>query len=286
MSKLEITTRIGCQVNCRYCPQQKLIKAYTRKSPILEMSMETFSTCLETIPTKVALHFSGMCEPWLNPLCTEMVLYSSQRGYAVMASTTLVGMELNDVARLETIPLTRFNIHLPSAGDGGEHIAVDAHYMQVLERIVCSQMNVKLRFLGTSLHRDVAAFLKHHHIQHVQIHTRAGNQPIPNRPLLSERKGEIGCERKFRQNVLLPNGDVVLCCMDYGLQHILGNLRMDKYDTLFQSPEFRRIQQGACDPTSSILCRTCDDFAYPKSFWARIRSGNVRKFLKTYWPSR
>jgi hypothetical protein len=286
MSKLEITTKIGCQVNCRYCPQQKLIKAYARRSAILDMDMETFTACLETIPTNVALHFSGMCEPWLNPHCTEMVLYAAQRGYAVMASTTLIGMGLNDLARLETIPLTRLNVHLPSAGDGGEHIAVDAHYMKILDRLLCGQINVKLRFLGTALHPDVAAFLKHHPIQHVQTHTRAGNQPIPNRPLPTERKGKIGCIRKFRQNVLLPNGDVALCCMDYSLQHILGNLQTETYATLFQSAEFRRVQQGACDETSSILCRACDDFAYPKSFWAQIRPGHVSKLLKTYGPSR
>jgi len=35
--------------------------------------------------------------------------------------------------------------------------------------------------------------------------------------------GRVGQDRIFR-NVLLPNGDVVLCCMDYGLDHILGNL--------------------------------------------------------------
>lgn len=50
MLTIEITTKIGCQVNCRNCPQEKLIKAYIQRSSVLEMSMETLTSCLETIP--------------------------------------------------------------------------------------------------------------------------------------------------------------------------------------------------------------------------------------------
>ena len=32
----------------------------------------------------------------------------------------------------------------------------------------------------------------------------------------------LHCDRIY-QNVLLPNGDVVLCCMDWSAEHVLGN---------------------------------------------------------------
>ena len=35
--------------------------------------------------------------------------------------------------------------------------------------------------------------------------------------------GEIGNGEGWNSNIL-PNGTVVLCCMDYGREHILGNL--------------------------------------------------------------
>ena len=38
-----------------------------------------------------------------------------------------------------------------------------------------------------------------------------------------------GCQEKVYHNVLLPNGDMTLCCMDYGLKHILGNLYKQEY---------------------------------------------------------
>jgi hypothetical protein len=40
------------------------------------------------------------------------------------------------------------------------------------------------------------------------------------------------CQERLYHNVLLPNGDISLCCMDYGLQHILGNLFESSYEDI------------------------------------------------------
>ncbi|MER9007171.1 SPASM domain-containing protein [Mesorhizobium sp. M0862] len=41
--------------------------------------------------------------------------------------------------------------------------------------------------------------------------------------------------RQYR-NVLLPNGDVTLCCTDFERRHVLGNLLRDEYADLFEGP--------------------------------------------------
>jgi radical SAM protein with 4Fe4S-binding SPASM domain len=65
----------------------------------------------------------------------------------------------------------------------------------------------------------------------------------------------------YDRNVLLPNGDVVLCCMDYDLKHIIGNLLKQTYEEIFQSkplldliamnekPEFNKCS----------ICKSCDN---------------------------
>jgi radical SAM protein with 4Fe4S-binding SPASM domain len=63
-------------------------------------------------------------------------------------------------------------------------------------------------------------------------------------------------------NVLLPNGDVQLCCMDYGLEHKIGNLLTMSYNDLFTSDEYRRIESGLEDDSIDILCRTCKEAVY------------------------
>ena len=65
--------------------------------------------------------------------------------------------------------------------------------------------------------------------------TRAGNVPL-DKVASPKRKAKVmGCVRGLQQNVLLPNGDVLLCCMDWGMKHVLGNLLTGDYSNLFAS---------------------------------------------------
>lgn len=50
--------------------------------------------------------------------------------------------------------------------------------------------------------------------------------------------------------------------MDYGLQHVLGNLVSGDYDALISSDEFSRVRKGLKDDSEEILCRYCEKFAY------------------------
>ena len=82
MSKfLEITTKIGCDINCKYCPQKLLISRYFSENidrPVF-MSFETFKTCIDKVPTDVKITFAGMSEPWLNQEFTKMFSYASEK---------------------------------------------------------------------------------------------------------------------------------------------------------------------------------------------------------------
>jgi len=51
----------------------------------------------------------------------------------------------------------------------------------------------------------------------------------------------------FEQNVMLPNGDVYLCCMDYGLKHKLGNLFKTNFNNLNRTHSYK-------------LCEKCESF--------------------------
>lgn len=262
MAVIEVTTRIGCPVACRYCPQAELQGAYRRRSDLNVLGRDVFRACLDHIPAGVAIHFSGMGEPWSNPDCTAMVLDAHERGFAVMASTTLAGMTPEDASRLLGVPFTELNIHLPSDGSGGETIRVDQRYFDLLRRLLAGGLNIKLRYLGDRPHPRVSAMLAERDIQHVAMHTRAGNRRQPDVPAPGRRRGRIGCQRGFRQGVLLPNGEVVLCCMDYGLRHVLGSLLHADYEDLFRGAAFAAIRAGLGDDNANILCSSCDAFAY------------------------
>ena len=269
---MEITTVVGCTNACRYCPQDVLAKQYAKRPEAAchtVMRLTDFKTCLSRIPVFVRIHFSGMAEPWLNPDCMSMILHAHQRGYILSVYTTAVGMSARDIIHLERIPFSHFAIHLP--GDDGrtrspsDQVAI--RKLQMLERRGIA--GLQFRSIGPP-HPAIRAALKSP-IREMRVYRRAGNLVsdrleglTPKKQGFSPRRilrGEIRCSRVegmlLDRNVLLPNGDVLLCCMDYGLKHIVGNLLETSYAQLFQSSEYRRVQDGLVYD-SDIICRFCE----------------------------
>ena len=75
-------------------------------------------------------------------------------------------------------------------------------------------------------------------------------------------KRPVGCLEKLYHNVVLPNGDVSLCCMDYGLEHIIGNLLDQEYEDVIP-------KHNTC---FFNLCRFCEK-------WGRSRMKDLQELL-------
>lgn len=260
-SNLEITTVIGCKNMCPYCPQEKLLNAY--KDNIRIMSFETFKKCVDKVPIDSEIHFTGMAEPFLNPDCAKMIEYAFQKGHKIVLSTTLVG--LKDISILRKIPFKSFVVHLPSKDST---IPVDEIYLKTLKDLSESGIEISYVYFGT-LHPNININIP---ATQSLMNSRAGN--LGGKP--RRRKGEIVCKRT--QPILLPNGDVVLCCMDYGLKHILGNLLRNNYNDLFSGNEYQNILKGWKNSETDMLCRNCE-FAKNVNFTAKLL--NSFDFKKT-----
>ena len=279
MPTLEITTKIGCRNNCTYCPQDLLIAAfalnkdrgylaYAKERSVFQMSFDVFRRCIDKVPTGVDIHFTGMCEPWLNPSCTRMLLYAHETGHRIAVSTTLMGVDASDIMQFAPIPFKYFWIHLPSA-EGMERIPVNNGYLDLLESVANSAIAVQYHFHGRRVHPAVKPIVGKS--RRILLSTRGGNLAVKNIFSPENRNpGKITCARNLRCNVLLPSGDVLLCCNDYGMQHILGNLLSVEYSALHQSGEFLKIEKGLTDESIEILCRHCDvDVIENRTRWNR-----------------
>ncbi|MBN1871460.1 MAG: radical SAM protein [Candidatus Omnitrophica bacterium] len=268
MPVMEITTGVGCKISCAYCPQETFVKAYVKRSNVMRMSLDAFKSYADKIPVYVDIIFSGMNEPWLNPDCTAMLLYAHERGRKITVNTTLVGMSVSDVDILSGIPFERFIVHLPCV-ENYEKIEVNGDYLDVLERIEKSGIKIRYYFYGSAVHPQVGALIKDD-IFRMTPYTRSGNIKIKGRYFRKRRKGVIACQRRLRWNILLPNGDVILCSNDYGMLHVLGNLNTDSYDSLFLSNEFLNVKKGLRDERIDIICRYCDMYAKNEDIVAKL----------------
>ena len=263
MRHLEITTMVGCRVACVYCPQDKISHRYFGADRM--MKYDDFKTYIEKVPKRVVVHFTGFAEPFLNPQCMDMIEYAARRGHPIFISTTLAGITHEDIRRLSKLAYYEFQIHLPSA-EKAMNLAINDEYFSLLSDLVTAGIITDFHFHGNEVHPVVGAWLRQHAVEFAQfqIQDRAGNlntEKVKARistPVATAAKpnGKLRCDRIY-QNVLLPNGDVVLCCMDWSAEHVLGNLRRDRFEDLYRSETFRRVLRGLRKPGDDILCRTC-----------------------------
>jgi hypothetical protein len=279
---LAVSTVIGCKNMCSYCPQDKVVKAYGKRSKIMTMSFETFTKCIDKLPKNTTINFAGFSEPCLNPEYVKMVLYANGKGHKIRLLTTTIGMKLSDIDLLENVPFFRFHVHLPD-NQNKTKILVDDSFVEIVERLIKSKINIEWKFhQSPNGNEDVHPRLKpllmatgiYESLVKAGLKTRAGNVEIEGKPSLKKIKGKIkGCHLLYT-NQLLPNGDVFICCMDWELKYHLGNLLDSDYDSLFQSNTFKDILRGFKDDNSEILCRFCELCQKEESLFSKITGKN------------
>ena len=247
MGRLEITTHIGCPVNCVDCPQALLREKY--KGP-RDMRLEDFKTAIDKVPPGTRIDFSGMCEPFVNPDCVDMILYASQKGFPLALYTTLQGATKDGLARLYGVTFEVITIHLPD-DEGRSHFNITDDYLELLALCPCHNYSCH-----GHIDERVKPFLKPRNLI-TFMHDRAGN--VEGRPHTSISPGvKLTCAtsgRAMDHNVLLPNGDVITCCMDYGMTGVFGNLFIQEYKDILNS-QAARDMRATLDCGESI-CRHC-----------------------------
>lgn len=246
MGRLEITTKIGCPIDCTDCPQLLLRSRYTGKKVL---SFKDFKTAVDKVPTGTRIDFSGMCEPFANKHCTDMILYAAERGYPLALYTTLQGATMEDWQRLKNVMFEVVTIHLPDK-EGRSHFNITDEYIDLLHRWDCHNYSchgtIDERVLPLRP-RNLITFM----------HDRAGNvTDRPHRRLDTERPLTCCTSGKaMDHNVLLPDGTVLMCCMDYGMTGVFGNLLEQDYMDVIASPTACAMR-GTLERGESI-CRHC-----------------------------
>lgn len=265
-NKIEITSRIGCSINCRYCPQELLCCSYFKrnKNRCSQMTMETFKKCIEHTPEDTVITFSGFAEPFLNPDTINMICYAADIGRDMELFTTLVGMNVDQLRLIEDISFLLVVLHLPDE-EGFANIPVTDEYRETIRYILNMENNSRpfvdyANCQGTPDRNIMKMINGRIRIGNCQLNDRAGN--LNDGILLhSERKnGRLFCKRSPKQThwVLLPDGTVTLCCNDFGLQHVLGNLLESTFLEIREGAVYKNVRRQMIDIyDESMLCRNC-----------------------------
>ena len=274
---LEVTTMIGCPLMCNFCPQDNLRDTYGKEAPKY-MTLETFRTAIDKLPWDTRIDFSGMAEAWVNPECSNMLAYALERGHDVAIYTTLYNWDSATVDRVAdllsqyTPQIEVFSIHFPDEYGNmkGWKYSTEWEYAFRAMSAIVQHLGIKLEAMTMSDHGKIHQDLQHLGIQLYNWfgHNRAGSlnkEQVREQPVnfITQHTKPVVCGKApgYDQTVLLPNGDVVLCCMDYDNKHVLGNLLQNSYEELFTGSEMQLIlaENAKSCYSNKSLCKSCTD---------------------------
>jgi hypothetical protein len=269
---MELTTMIGCPLMCTFCPQDNLRDNYGKG--IKYMQPVDLVKVLVKLPKNTRNDFSGMSEPWANPECTQMLEMVLYMGFKVAIYTTLYGMTDPERVRkvLESHPeqVEVIMLHLPDANGNMKGWKNNEEWQRAAA--VISHTNVPCGVGAMTMDKNGVV---HPDLQPMvgQLagwvgHTRADSldpEQVAGQALSVTPRNDFALTCRstpfYDRNVLLPNGDVVLCCMDYNLKHVIGNLLTQTYDEMMQGKPLQDlIKMNEADGFDKCsICKSCEN---------------------------
>lgn len=237
---LEITTKIGCPVKClKYCPQEIIVKNYKDRQK--NLTLDDFKIILQHLPPKLLLVFSGFCEPFANKHAIDLIQFAHAT-HPIVIYTTLYQASSKDVEELLKLTYVGFSLHLP---DGKNmKIPITEQYKQNVFSVIQNIPVVSFAIMND-------CFV-------------SNNRENIVRGIYTHKRRFRHCRKwDTPQFVMLPNGDVQICCMDFGLWHKIGNLLMEDYETICQ--RYRKQKYDLC-----LFCSV--SISLPRYVWKKIVS--------------
>ncbi len=263
---IEVTAKIGCAVNCHYCPQNVLLNAYFKDNKQRQSSMTfaDYKRYLDLMPQETIVDFSGFVEPFLNADSLMMMEYTVQTGHDCTLFTTFRGLSMEELDRLVKIPFRYVCVHTADA-DGFANIPVTDEYLSIFSKALNATKPNGSPFIDVANcqsepHPAVLELTEGKLKIYCEMSDRAGNLDKDDKHLAHvHKKGRIRCSRAVAMNhfVLLPDGSLALCCNDFGLKHIVGNLNTASYSEIMAGSEMKRIRKAMTEEGDDVICRKC-----------------------------
>ena len=306
---LEITAVRICPVRCKYCPQDVLINASKEGLNKKVINFELFKSYLENIPKNTTIHWTGYSESLANKGFPEMVEYAKELGYEQSISTTLSGHKRCLDYLYYSNAFNYITLHMPDQNglmtDGA--LKVNTDYINALKSFlknhkkIRGNLPVNVVCYGDYIHSEIYKVINEYKskanivLKETQnIHTRGGlvsNIPglLKNAPglkktqsifrkiieyLLSIANTKINVYRcsyyRLNQPVLLGDGSMYLCCMDYGLKCSIGNIKEKNINKIFKkwySENKKSFSKGDLEP-----CKSCE-------YYKKVRIKDILIFI-------
>jgi len=259
--RVQIQTKAGCNGRCVFCPNKDIIEAGL---PHGKMSEELFRKIIDELaeapPRRIGLYM--MNEPLSDDRLPEFVRYVAERVPSTRSQVISNGVFLDEACAeaLMDAGLRELKVSLQSLDSETNRQLMGYGSEEVIENCIAAQrifkqkrvkdFQFRVSMVVTRLNEAEIAkarvFWRKHGIRLVTsaLENRGGN--IREAPTLNPHDmASMGdCIRPSRDLMVLFNGDVPLCCVDWHRTTILGNLAEQSIKEVWNGPTVRAIREG------------------------------------------
>lgn len=275
--RFEVTTK--CNYNCIICPREKL----TRKKET--MSFEMFRMLFDKINQETdqydTLTFPGLGEPLLDKTLNKKIEYAKNKKFHVLILTNASLLSVDRFKELEDLGVD--SIRVSFYGNTTESYA-SVHGVRnknLFEKIrdnlteICKikkRTQVLLTYNVVENNNDsyVSSWITYWNDKADLLEVWHPHNWVDGRDYRKVQKEKLKtCGRPFKTPLQVQvDGTVNMCCFDFDGKLLLGDLKTQSLEEIFESPMFNKIEQ--CHLTgdfenSGLICENCDQRNADKS---------------------
>ena len=277
--KLEITSTIGCTMMCSYCPQKLITTISTNEKNQRKLNFKDFKDFVENVPKNTQINWTGYTEPLLHEDFDKFVLHLNEKKYKQAISTTLHGRTKSQEFMSVFNNFEWVNFHLPD-NKFLMKLKVTDDYLNKLEKAIIYQTkNIKnkvtYQVIGDDFEFRVKNLLEQLIKQKIisqknikitkTINSRSDSLDLDKlndlklRSIKDNKKSNYYycSQKRLNQAVMLPDGSTNICCMDYSLQGIVGTLKKNNLNEIYDyKPSFVESFVEGNYPS----CKNCEHY--------------------------
>jgi len=283
-----------CNARCKMCPYEFLHKKLDQGKmdwSLYAKIVNDFSTLIERYKFKGMMTYCNMGEPFMMKSLFKYTSYAEQKGIDVYINTNASLMTPSKLDLLFNSGFHgSFNISFHAASKELYKDIMGLDYEKTLKNIeylIANYSKKKISINALNYHWPSDEGEKIHSLFKKLGIDISVNKPISRAGLMalyrkSSRYIIAGCgpERVLYQMIITHNGDVLLCCNDMARKAIVGNVKQNSIQQVWNGAIFNdfleKIYMGK-PSAPNFICKLCEE---------SVPYFSVRRFIKSLFPKK
>jgi MoaA/NifB/PqqE/SkfB family radical SAM enzyme len=281
--RVQIQTQAGCNGRCVFCPNEEVLKSDLEHG---RMPLDLFHKIIDELaqqpPRRIGLYM--MNEPMLDKRMPDLVRIVTQRIPSTKSQIITNGTHLTPdrgEALVEAgIKQVKCSLQSLDPETNREIMGYDSRkvidnciaFQNTLKRKKAKDVDFRISMVITKKNvnqvDETRRFWAKHGVRLVTsaLENRGGNIKIAGELNVGAMRSMGNCIRPSRDFMVLFNGDVPLCCVDWHRTVVLGNVARQTIYDVWHSQTVEQIRDGLAEGNASKLpaiCTNCTESACP-----------------------